>query len=215
MASGPDSFERALAELRKAGHPPGVAILDGVLTSDGIIDLDAGLVQELVRVTRQAGALWVADEENHRIVRFCCPAVPEAPAPGGDGEPAPTPGGGSGSADTTAPLIKLSGRRLQPTRAARRRGLSVRVATSERATVTMRALVSKRTARRLGLRTTSIGRATANLEGPGTSGLRVRLSAGARRALLRAPRVRIVIRATAADPAGNRSSASLAITARR
>jgi 4-aminobutyrate aminotransferase-like enzyme/Ser/Thr protein kinase RdoA (MazF antagonist) len=57
-----DEFARAIHELRNAGHPPALAILDGVLTSDGIIDLDAGLVQELVRLTREAGALWIADE---------------------------------------------------------------------------------------------------------------------------------------------------------
>jgi len=160
------------------------------------------------------GALWVADYGNHRIARFCCPAVKSAPAPGDGGTPA-APSGGSVPADTTAPRIALRGRAVQRTGVVRRRGLAVRLATSERATATLRAVLSKRTARRLGLRSTSIGRATANLAGPGTSAVRLRLSARARRALLRTPRVRIVVRASAADPAGNRSSASLAITARR
>jgi 4-aminobutyrate aminotransferase-like enzyme len=33
-----------------------------LLTSDGIADLDAGYVQELVAITRAAGGLWIADE---------------------------------------------------------------------------------------------------------------------------------------------------------
>ena len=44
------------------GPAPAAAILDGLITSDGIADLDAGYVQELVRLTRAAGGLWIADE---------------------------------------------------------------------------------------------------------------------------------------------------------
>jgi 4-aminobutyrate aminotransferase-like enzyme len=62
VASRPTEFARAIEELKRAGHPPALAILDGVLTSDGIIDLDPSLVRELVRLTREAGALWIADE---------------------------------------------------------------------------------------------------------------------------------------------------------
>jgi 4-aminobutyrate aminotransferase-like enzyme len=57
-----DDFDTALRELVAAGHPPAAAILDGILTSDGIIDLDRALAAELVRRTRKAGALWIADE---------------------------------------------------------------------------------------------------------------------------------------------------------
>jgi 4-aminobutyrate aminotransferase-like enzyme/Ser/Thr protein kinase RdoA (MazF antagonist) len=52
----------AIAELREAGHPPAAAILDGVLTSDGIVDLDPQLAAALVGRVRAAGALWIADE---------------------------------------------------------------------------------------------------------------------------------------------------------
>jgi 4-aminobutyrate aminotransferase-like enzyme len=55
-------FERAMGELIDAGHAPALAILDGVLTSDGIVDLDRNVARELVRRTHEAGALWVADE---------------------------------------------------------------------------------------------------------------------------------------------------------
>lgn len=57
-----DDFDRAVDELVAAGHSPAAAILDGVLTSDGIIDLPTGLADELVRRTHEAGALWIADE---------------------------------------------------------------------------------------------------------------------------------------------------------
>jgi len=55
-------FDRAIRELTDASHAPAAAILDGVLTSDGIIDLDPSLAAELVRRTHDAGALWIADE---------------------------------------------------------------------------------------------------------------------------------------------------------
>jgi 4-aminobutyrate aminotransferase-like enzyme/Ser/Thr protein kinase RdoA (MazF antagonist) len=57
-----DDFERAIDELVAAGHRPAAAILDGVLTSDGIIDLPTARTVELVRRTRDAGGLWIADE---------------------------------------------------------------------------------------------------------------------------------------------------------
>jgi 4-aminobutyrate aminotransferase-like enzyme len=52
----------ALDRLRARDHAPAAVILDGLLTSDGIADLDPAYVQELVRLTHQAGALWIADE---------------------------------------------------------------------------------------------------------------------------------------------------------
>ncbi|HEU4975047.1 MAG TPA: aminotransferase class III-fold pyridoxal phosphate-dependent enzyme [Baekduia sp.] len=55
-------FGSAIARLAERGLAPAAAILDGVVTSDGIADLDPGYVQELVRLTRAAGGLWIADE---------------------------------------------------------------------------------------------------------------------------------------------------------
>ena len=55
-------FAAALARLGARGRSPAAAILDGLITSDRIADLDAGYVQELVRLTRAAGGLWIADE---------------------------------------------------------------------------------------------------------------------------------------------------------
>jgi 4-aminobutyrate aminotransferase-like enzyme len=57
-----DDFDRAVRALVESGHRPAAAILDGVLTSDGIIDLAPTPAAALVRRTHDAGALWIADE---------------------------------------------------------------------------------------------------------------------------------------------------------
>lgn len=57
-----DGFAAALTRLRERQMPAAAAILDGLITSDGIADLSAPYVQELVRLTRDAGGLWIADE---------------------------------------------------------------------------------------------------------------------------------------------------------
>jgi len=57
-----EGFEKALARLAARGIAPAATILDGVLQSDGVYDLDPAYVQELVRLTHAAGGLWIADE---------------------------------------------------------------------------------------------------------------------------------------------------------
>jgi 4-aminobutyrate aminotransferase-like enzyme/Ser/Thr protein kinase RdoA (MazF antagonist) len=57
-----DDFAQALARMAGKGIAPAAAILDGVLQSDGVYDLDPAYVQELVRMTHAAGGLWIADE---------------------------------------------------------------------------------------------------------------------------------------------------------
>jgi 4-aminobutyrate aminotransferase-like enzyme/Ser/Thr protein kinase RdoA (MazF antagonist) len=59
---GTAGFAAALDRLASRGIAPAAAILDGVLQSDGIYDLDAFYVRELLRLTHQAGGLWIADE---------------------------------------------------------------------------------------------------------------------------------------------------------
>jgi 4-aminobutyrate aminotransferase-like enzyme/Ser/Thr protein kinase RdoA (MazF antagonist) len=56
------AFASALARLQARGHAPAAVILDGLITSEGIADLDPAYVRELVRATHDAGALWIADE---------------------------------------------------------------------------------------------------------------------------------------------------------
>ena len=158
-----------------------------------------------------SGAIWVADNSNHRIVRFCCPAADGGPGSGGGTEPTP-PGG---AADTTAPRIKLGGRAVQRSRRVARGGLALRIVSDEGARVSLKAALPRALARRLGLRSASIGGTRVDLAAQGTRRLRLRLTARASRALLRAPRARIVVRGSAADEAGNRSSVSLTIAVRR
>ena len=58
----PAVFAAAIDRLGARGFAPAATILDGVLTSDGFYDLDPAYVAELVRLTRAAGGLWIADE---------------------------------------------------------------------------------------------------------------------------------------------------------
>lgn len=55
-------FRAALERLGERGFGLAATLLDGVLQSDGVLDLEPDYVQELVRMTRAAGGLWVADE---------------------------------------------------------------------------------------------------------------------------------------------------------
>ena len=55
-------FVGALARLEARGVAPAMTILDGVLQSDGVLDLAPGYVRELHALSHAAGALWVADE---------------------------------------------------------------------------------------------------------------------------------------------------------
>jgi 4-aminobutyrate aminotransferase-like enzyme/Ser/Thr protein kinase RdoA (MazF antagonist) len=57
-----EGFAAALNRLATRGTAPAAAILDSVLQSDGIYDLDASYARELVRLTHEAGGLWIADE---------------------------------------------------------------------------------------------------------------------------------------------------------
>jgi 4-aminobutyrate aminotransferase-like enzyme len=58
----PSAFADALARLSSRGLGPAAAILDGLIMSDRISDLEPGYVQEIVRLTHAAGGLWIADE---------------------------------------------------------------------------------------------------------------------------------------------------------
>ncbi|WP_426562921.1 aminotransferase class III-fold pyridoxal phosphate-dependent enzyme [Angustibacter sp. McL0619] len=57
-----DEFAAALARLAARDVAPAAVILDGVLQSDGVLDLEPAYVQELVRLTHESGGLWIADE---------------------------------------------------------------------------------------------------------------------------------------------------------
>jgi 4-aminobutyrate aminotransferase-like enzyme/Ser/Thr protein kinase RdoA (MazF antagonist) len=56
------ALQSAIDRMAARELAPAAAILDGLVMSDGVADLDPGYVQELVRLTRAAGGLWIADE---------------------------------------------------------------------------------------------------------------------------------------------------------
>lgn len=55
-------FAAALDRLAAGGRGIAATYLDGILTSDGILDLEPEFVQDVLRQTHEAGGLWVADE---------------------------------------------------------------------------------------------------------------------------------------------------------
>ena len=59
---GTEGFAAAIERLRSSGHDLAAVYLDGVLTSDGVVDLDPAYVKELLGLTHDAGGYWVADE---------------------------------------------------------------------------------------------------------------------------------------------------------
>ncbi len=56
------ALEHAVADLAARGFRPAAVLVDGAFTSDGIFAPPAAYLAELVRRTRSAGALYVADE---------------------------------------------------------------------------------------------------------------------------------------------------------
>jgi tripartite motif-containing protein 71 len=166
----------------------------------------------------ESGAILVADSSNHRIVRFCCPAGTAPPHPA-DPSGTPTAPGSGSVADTVAPHIALTGRRVQRAGSVRRRGLTVRIRSDEFAGFRIAVTISRSSAHRLGLaaavgaRRVTIGRASAELVAAGGRTLHVKLGARVRRALARigSRRLTVVVRANAADRAGNRARASLGV----
>ncbi|HEX7994748.1 MAG TPA: aminotransferase class III-fold pyridoxal phosphate-dependent enzyme [Streptosporangiaceae bacterium] len=62
LHTGASGFEAALSRLASHGFAPAAAIFDSVLQSDGIYDLEGSYVRELLRLTHEAGGLWIADE---------------------------------------------------------------------------------------------------------------------------------------------------------
>lgn len=83
LHAGDGEIRAAAARLRARGHGVACAILDGVLTSEQICDLPAEYVQGLVRATREAGGLWIADEVQACVVSSLPSPSAAAAAPRG------------------------------------------------------------------------------------------------------------------------------------
>jgi len=57
-----DSFRQAVESVQEGGHELAASILDGVLTSCGIVELDPEAARTMVQLVHDAGGLWIADE---------------------------------------------------------------------------------------------------------------------------------------------------------
>jgi len=55
-------FLAAINRLAAKDLKPAMCILDGVMQSDGVLQLDAEYVQSIAKVCKESGALWCADE---------------------------------------------------------------------------------------------------------------------------------------------------------
>jgi hypothetical protein len=106
--------------------------------------------------------------------------------------------------DVTPPLLTVSFRRVQRLARVRRRGVAGTAKCNEACRVTFRLRLSRRTARRLHLRSLTIGRRTMSLAANRRTAVRIKLTRRAKARLRTARRVPITLRATAVDSAGNR-----------
>ncbi len=136
--------------------------------------------------------------------------VTPASLPGPEPEPGTPP-----PSDATAPVLALSAPSRMGLRAALRRGLRTTATTDEPGSVSVRVLVARTTARRLGLATARPGAvAVASLKreiAAGETVLTLKLSRQARRRLKRAAAVDVRIVATIADTAGNTRTTTLRV----
>jgi sugar lactone lactonase YvrE len=154
-------------------------------------------------------AIYVADNNSHRVVRWGEPVAGDWPSRPAAVVVPPAqlvdkPAAVLTADDRTAPTVKLT-MAAQRLRAVLSRGLVGKVRTSEAGRVTIAVTVDKRTARnlRLGKAATVIGRASVKAAATGTATVRVKLTSKARKALHRAHSVRVIVKLTVTDAAGN------------
>lgn len=173
-----------------------------------------------------------AAAEGRAAFEVTAPASEPAPSPWdtGPGEPAPAPAPppapppaappSSSEAPAAAPgdmaPPRVSARPLARQRLATvlRRGLAFRVGCSEACRVEGRVALGAKTAKRLHLGRV-VARRSASLSGPGSTKLVMSLSARARKALRRAPTVRVKVAFTVTDLAGNRTVVRKTVRLRR
>ena len=119
--------------------------------------------------------------------------------------------------DTRAPKLRTGVARRQDLTAVRRRGLRATVRCSEACRVSARLIMDRRTARRLrlGRRAVLVGQASGRRTAVRSHALRVRLTPRAGRAVRRARSLRLTLRITATDAAGNRATQAVRVSIRR
>jgi len=135
--------------------------------------------------------------------------------------PDSTSGSNVQTVDTTGPAIKLKVPRGQRLRGAIRRGLRVTVTSSESGRLSLSATVNGRTARKLRLlprrskqHSVEVGRASLR-RNAGTRIVTIKLARKAKKALRHQAKVKITVKATARDAAGNIGRASRVILLKR
>lgn len=126
-------------------------------------------------------------------------------------------GGGAQQADKAAPALKLKA----PARTLgglRSKGLRVTVTSDEACKATVRLLLSRTHAKRLGIvaaaKPVTVGKATASIPA-GARSVTVKLTTKARKALRRAAKVKLTVEVRAKDAAGNTATKTLSRTFRR
>ena len=195
--------------------------LQGKVASGGRLDVLGAMDAAAPPAVPQPAA--AAEAPQPRQSATPAPAAPTTPAPP-YAAPAPStltpPPATSPAPDRTAPAVTpaLAGRHRLATLLAGR--LKASVTTSEGATVRFELRVDGRTAKRLHLAKTSaaavrIATGSATLTKAGTKAATLRLTRAAKRALARVPSVKVALRATATDAAGNARTRSAAVTITR
>jgi hypothetical protein len=121
--------------------------------------------------------------------------------------------------DTTAPVTSIAPVAGQKLRAVRAKGLKLILTSSEAGKITVKAFVSKATARRLKLkrkprRLVLIGSAQRSMQA-GSNSITVTLTSKAKKALRRVRKIKLSLVTVATDNAGNRRTQSRTLTLRR
>lgn len=147
--------------------------------------------------------VWEPDIDHDGLGDDTQDAQVTAPAAGGTGTVTPL--------DRTAPVLQLKApaRKLSTLRA---KGLPVTVGCDEACQVTVRLLLGRVQAKKLGIvsaaTTVTVGKRSINLTGAGTKTVTVKLTAKAKKGLRRARKVTLTVKVDAKDAAGNASQAT-------
>jgi Ca2+-binding RTX toxin-like protein len=131
------------------------------------------------------------------------PEPPIEPGPAPSPDPGPGPGPGVPS-DEAAPRLRMQRIGATSLRSVTSKGLLVPLECSEHCTATTQLVIGGRDAKRLRLAAV-IGRSRTSIDGRRT--VRVKVTRAAARRLRRAKSLRLTVRASAVDAAGNRSNA--------
>ena len=137
---------------------------------------------------------------------------PSPPADGGSVNPPPA----GATADKVAPLVGLTIARTKLA-ALLRKGLPVSARCSEPCSFTITLVLDRKTGRRVGLAAASliVGRGSGRLTAPGTKKVVVKLSKRAAKKLRKTRSLRLTVKLTARDSAGNVATRSKKIAVRR